>query len=648
MAILPSSGKPTASQVANWAKWMANNRRGVNIDGRYGYQCWDLPNYIFERYWGFRTWGNANAMARRANYPNTSWKIYANTPSFIPKPGDVAVWTYGWAGHTAIVVGPSDKKHFRCVDQNWYGANQYRGSVAAYVNHDYSGRGGSLYFVRPPYKSEPKKPKPKPTEPDKPKDNNTGTTPKPSDTEEAKEVKTILKDVKEIKFTIDDVDTKFPAFIPHRIAKGKDRGRSPKKVLIRDAGTMCSVLDLYTTRRKYIRNAELPHYYIDRNYIWQPRYEQIEVPSAPDCLVIEVCGDYSDSQNDFILNEIHAMIYLIGRMKFHSIPMKQSSFIIESEYWRTILEHGAWNTVTKGQPSKKVEDKTIEALINLYQNREKLLNDIPSDKVSKHKIKVEVSKDDETTSTSNDKPKDTNTSTSKTTSVKKKQPTVTVVYSKYTYNNALNIQMYKSPQINYGSGWYNASRSATSAAMNNARIWNNSKMRYQMLNLGKYQGIPVSKLNKILRGKGTLSGQGQAFADGCKKYNINEIYLISHAFLESGYGTSNFASGRYGAYNYFGIGAYDYNPNYAMTLAKSYGWTTPAKAIIGGAKFVRRGYINNGQQTLYRMRWNPQSPGNHQYATDINWCKHQANTIYNLYSQIGMKGEYFIRDRYKA
>lgn len=45
-------------------------------------------------------------------------------------------------------------------------------------------------------------------------------------------------------------------------------------------------------------------------------------------------------------------------------------------------------------------------------------------------------------------------------------------------------------------------------------------MRYQMLNLGKYQGIPVSKLNKILRGKGTLSGQGQAFADGCKNTTL--------------------------------------------------------------------------------------------------------------------------------
>ena len=217
------------------------------------------------------------------------------------------------------------------------------------------------------------------------------------------------------------------------------------------------------------------------------------MPSAPDSLVIEVCGDYSDSQSDFILNEIHAMNYLVSRMKFHDIPMKKSSFEIESEYWRTVLEHGAWNTVTKGQPSDKVVDKTIEALINLYQNREKLLNDIPSDKVRKHKIKVEVTKDDETTSTSSDKPKDTNTSTSKpststsktTTTVKKKQPTITVVYSKYTYNNALNIQMYKAPQVNYGSGWYNASRSATSAAMNNATIWNNTKMRYQMLNLAK-------------------------------------------------------------------------------------------------------------------------------------------------------------------
>ena len=34
MAILPKSGKPTASQVVNWAKWMAKTIK-VDIDGRW-------------------------------------------------------------------------------------------------------------------------------------------------------------------------------------------------------------------------------------------------------------------------------------------------------------------------------------------------------------------------------------------------------------------------------------------------------------------------------------------------------------------------------------------------------------------------------------------------------------------------------------
>ena len=183
--------------------------------------------------------------------------------------------------------------------------------------------------------------------------------------------------------------------------------------------------------------------------------------------------------------------------------------------------------------------------------------------------------------------------------------------------------------------------------MNSLQIWNSGTQKYQMLNLGKYQGISVTALNKILRGKGSLSGQGKAVAYACKKYNLNEIYLISHAFLESGYGRSYFSSGRAGVYNYFGIGAFDSNPNNAINYARSHGWTTPSKGIIGGARFVRRGYISQGQNTLYRMRWNPKHPGTHQYATDVRWAQVQATTIKSLYEQIGIKGEYFIRDRYK-
>ena len=124
-------------------------------------------------------------------------------------------------------------------------------------------------------------------------------------------------------------------------------------------------------------------------------------------------------------------------------------------------------------------------------------------------------------------------------------------------------------------------------------------------------------------------------------------YLIAHAFLESGYGRSNYASGRYGIYNYFGISAYDNNPDASIAYARRQGWTSPRNGIIGGAKFVRKQYFNKGKNTLYRMRWNPKNPGYMQYATAIEWCNFQATTISSLYKKVGLKGMYYIRDKYR-
>lgn len=60
-----------------------------------------------------------------------------------------------WLGWTYCnSCWPSDKSHFKCVDQNWVGSNQWSGSRAAFVNHNYNGNGGNIYFVRPPYKAE--------------------------------------------------------------------------------------------------------------------------------------------------------------------------------------------------------------------------------------------------------------------------------------------------------------------------------------------------------------------------------------------------------------------------------------------------------------------------------------------------------------
>ena len=77
---------------------------------------------------------------------------------------------------------------------------------------------------------------------------------------------------------------------------------------------MCSVQQMYYDRNKYISNSEYPHFYIDRHHIWQPRYTDVKVPSEPDYIVIEVCGDYSDTKTDFLLNELH-VIFGVGQLR---------------------------------------------------------------------------------------------------------------------------------------------------------------------------------------------------------------------------------------------------------------------------------------------------------------------------------------------
>ena len=84
--------------------------------------------------------------------------------------------------------------------------------------------------------------------------------------------------------------------------------------------------------KNILKDKEYPHYFIDRNHIWQPRLETYEVPSDPQNLVIEVCGDLSDSKNDFILNELHAMIFVTQRMKFHNISLKNLLSMLKTQF----------------------------------------------------------------------------------------------------------------------------------------------------------------------------------------------------------------------------------------------------------------------------------------------------------------------------
>src|SRR5699024_1075878 len=238
-------------------------------------------------------------------------------------------------------------------------------------------------------------------------------------------------------------------------------------------------------------------------------------------------------------------------------------------------------------------------------------------------------------------------------------PTVNTVKYNQSFNQVLNIQMNlrSKPQAwANGGGWRNATRSEVARFLDTSHQTSETWM-YTFLDLDRSQNIATSTINnKLLSGKGILNNQGSAFLDASKTHGINEVYLISHALHETGNGTSTLARGvrldsngnvssngkKY--YNMYGIAAYDHNPVIAgARYAQQMGWDTPAKAIVGGARFISQSYFNRGQTTLYSMRWNPANPGTYQYATDVNWAYATAQNLRNYYRQLGIRGRYYTK-----
>ncbi|MGE8203777.1 SH3 domain-containing protein [Heyndrickxia sp. NPDC080065] len=200
-------------------------------------------------------------------------------------------------------------------------------------------------------------------------------------------------------------------------------------------------------------------------------------------------------------------------------------------------------------------------------------------------------------------------------------------------------------EVDYNKTWVNASPEDIKYYLDPSNFINDSMKSLQFINLSKSTNLEVTEVNdRILSGKGILSGKAAAFITAGQQYNINEIYLISHALLETGNGTSTLAKGvkvnGKTVYNMYGIGAYDGDAITAgAQFAYNAGWFTPEQAIIGGAQFIAQGYINAGQNTLYKMRWNPDGAvklgaATHQYATDIGWAEKQIIQIHNLYSLV--------------
>lgn len=219
-----------------------------------------------------------------------------------------------------------------------------------------------------------------------------------------------------------------------------------------------------------------------------------------------------------------------------------------------------------------------------------------------------------------------------------------------TLNKASKKQVdnYTSQQVsNKNNKWRDASSTEIKEAMDTSRFIDDDEQKYQFLELDKYQGIDRNRIKRMLIDNPLLLNHTEDFIKASKKKRVNEVYLISHALLETGSVNSELAKGveidgkKY--YNFFGIGALDKDPvKTGAEYAKKHNWDTPKKAIYGGADFIHEHFLSHkDQNTLYSMRWNPMNPGEHQYATDIKWAESNAELMAGFYRDMKTEGKYF-------
>lgn len=236
---------------------------------------------------------------------------------------------------------------------------------------------------------------------------------------------------------------------------------------------------------------------------------------------------------------------------------------------------------------------------------------------------------------------------------------------KVTYNvnyaDVLTKQATAAPKVD-GQGLFTASEAIVAYYLNPGTYNEVSPVFYQFLKLDSpVANLTAELLNtNTLSSKGSLSNTGEHFITAGAANNLNEFYLLSHALHETDNGKSTLSTGiEVGidengtptmvtdenrallteiktTYNVYGVGAKDSAP---LKLGSEYAyaqeWFSIPEAIIGGAKFIGLNYVNVGQNTLYKMKWNPDRPATHQYATHVQWAEIQAKKIADLYSQSG-------------
>ena len=198
-------------------------------------------------------------------------------------------------------------------------------------------------------------------------------------------------------------------------------------------------------------------------------------------------------------------------------------------------------------------------------------------------------------------------------------------------------------------GWYNASANVVAYYMDPRNFLNEDRifMFEDLSYKSEYQTASV--VNKIISGT-KLPSYGfttNVFMNAGAKYNISPVFLAARVRQETGGSSASVNGSKSGGtvvYNPFNIGASGSNPvANGLAYAKKMGWTTPVKAVEGGASYLASGYISKKQNSIYFQRFNVanglSNVGTHQYMTNTMAPYSEAYITKSSYSQLGITNE---------
>lgn len=136
---------------------------------------------------------------------------------------------------------------------------------------------------------------------------------------------------------------------------------------------------------------------------------------------------------------------------------------------------------------------------------------------------------------------------------------------------------------------------------------------------------------------------------------VSPFHLAARIIQEQGDGTSALISGTYsgyeGYYNYFNIGASGKTTTEVIVnglkYAKAKDWSNAYASIMGGADFISKDYIKQGQDTLYLQKFNVNPNAahaiyTHQYMQNISAPTTEAKNIKKLYANAGALNNTFV------